>query len=143
VSNLSFVANQTAADIHTEPADYEAADDGYEPPLLLFLLTLLTMCGSDSSKITFVDFDKTGVQWLGDKDNLPAKLDATGIVPPAVGQKVFEEFLNGGIDEVREDAKADGLGDVGNKRDVTYLSRDEYKTQVGEAQFKLDTQWEK
>lgn len=127
----------------TEPKDYEAADDGYEPPLLLFLLTLLTMCGSDSSKITFVDFDKTGVQWLGDKDNLPKGIDATGVVPAEVAQKVFEEFLNGGIDEVREDAKADGLGEIGNKRDVKYLTRDEYKAAVGEAQFKLDTQWAK
>jgi hypothetical protein len=101
------------------------------------------MCAGDDTKITLVDFDSTGVEWLGEKGAIPTGIDATGIVPPEVAHKVFEEFINGGLEEVRDAAKEDGLGDVGTKRTIKYLSRDEYKAAIGDAQFKLDTQWEK
>lgn len=101
------------------------------------------MCASDTTKITFVDFDKAGAAWLGDDSLRETIAGATDMVSPEVAQKVFEEFLSGGLDEVREDAKADGLGDVGTKRNISYLSRDAYKAAVGDEQFALDTKWEK
>lgn len=99
------------------------------------------MCGA-GAKITFVDFDTTGVAWLGAVSggaSLPA--GARGIVPASICRKVFETFLNGGIDEVRAGTTDEGLPDPGTARDITYLTREEFKRSVGDEQYKLETQW--
>lgn len=102
------------------------ASDDDEPPLKLFLLTLLMICGS-GAQITLVDFDDMAPGWLDLPDGTPA----------TVCREVFRRLVCGCLD-VEARVGENGVTDA----PVTFLTREDYRDAVGAEQFALETEWE-